>query len=108
MLSHFCVPGLMKSENGMYTTMQRRSKYMAGWSAVPEYQRACAAGCRWASAGWEGVRAAGRLFNALAAKDQWGRPVVLFRNEYALSSLAPDAVAALGELAPYALPPDSA
>ena len=33
------------------------------------------AGCRWASKGWEGVKAAGRLFNALAAKDQWGRPV---------------------------------
>ena len=34
-----------------------------------------AAGCRWASKGWAGVKAAGRLFNALAAKDQWGRPV---------------------------------
>lgn len=33
--------------------------------------------------------------------------VLLFRNEYALSSLAPEATAALGELAPYALPPDS-
>jgi len=33
--------------------------------------------------------------------------VLLFRNEYALSSLAPEAAAALGELAPYALPPDS-
>ena len=37
-----------------------------------------------------------------------GAQVLLFRNEYALTSLAPDAAAALGDLAPYALPPDSA
>ena len=46
-------------------------------------QQSWLAGCRWASKGWEGVKAAGRLFNALAAKDQWGRPVrarLLFLN----------------------------
>ncbi|KAK9828060.1 hypothetical protein WJX81_006739 [Elliptochloris bilobata] len=85
------VQARMKSEYGVDTTLDPLPYSLA----------------RWAMGGWEGVASAGRLFNALAARDQWGRPVLLFRNEYALSSLAPEAAAALGELAPYALPPDS-
>ena len=49
----------MKSEYGVETTLEPLPYSLA----------------RWALGGWEGVDAAGRLFNALATKDQWGRPV---------------------------------
>lgn len=56
--------------------------------------------------GWEAVERAGRLFNAIAVKDVYGRPVLLFKNEYALQQVLGEAGAKLGELSPYALPPD--
>ena len=37
---------------------------------------------RWVEGGWEALNKVGRLFNTAAAKDSWGRPVLLFRNEW--------------------------
>jgi len=37
---------------------------------------------RWVEGGWEALENVGRLFNALTVKDSWGRPVLLFRNEW--------------------------
>ncbi|MEO1519242.1 MAG: peptide chain release factor 3 [Cyanobacteria bacterium J06633_2] len=37
---------------------------------------------RWVSGGWEALEKAGRLFNTTTVKDSWGRPVLLFRNEW--------------------------
>ena len=37
---------------------------------------------RWVVGGWEALEKAGRLFNTVTVKDSWGRPVLLFRNEW--------------------------
>lgn len=37
---------------------------------------------RWVVGGWEAVKKVGRLFNTVTVKDNWGRPVLLFRNEW--------------------------
>ena len=37
---------------------------------------------RWVEGGWEVLKKAGRLFNTVTVKDSWGRPVLLFRNEW--------------------------
>jgi peptide chain release factor 3 len=37
---------------------------------------------RWVGGGWEALEKAGRLFNTVTVKDSWGRPVLLFRNEW--------------------------
>jgi peptide chain release factor 3 len=37
---------------------------------------------RWADGGWDALQKAGRLFNTATVKDSWGRPVLLFRNEW--------------------------
>lgn len=37
---------------------------------------------RWVEGGWEALEKAGRLFNTVTVKDSWGRPVLLFRNEW--------------------------
>ncbi|MEL7503489.1 MAG: peptide chain release factor 3 [Cyanobacteria bacterium J06554_6] len=37
---------------------------------------------RWVTGGWEALDKAGRLFNTVAVKDSYGRPVLLFRNEW--------------------------
>ncbi|MGF1495366.1 MAG: peptide chain release factor 3 [Elainellaceae cyanobacterium] len=37
---------------------------------------------RWVDGGWEALEKAGRLFNTVTVKDSWGRPVLLFRNEW--------------------------
>ncbi|MGD1805166.1 peptide chain release factor 3 [Dapis sp. BLCC M126] len=37
---------------------------------------------RWVDGGWEILEKVGRLFNTVAVKDSWGRPVLLFRNEW--------------------------
>lgn len=42
---------------------------------------------RWVINGWPAVEAAGRLFNTTVVKDKWGRPVLLFRNAFALSQV---------------------
>ncbi|CAI5476220.1 unnamed protein product [Closterium sp. Yama58-4] len=59
---------------------------------------------RWVSGGWEAVEKAGRLFNCAVVKDQWERPVLLFRNEWNIGQLQADHPE-IGELTPYALPP---
>lgn len=52
------------------------------------------------------ARARRRLFNTTTVKDQWGRPVLLFRNAFALQQVEADAAGKLGELSPYAQPPE--
>ena len=37
---------------------------------------------RWVDGGWEALEKVGRLFNTVTVKDSWGRPVLLFRNEW--------------------------
>ncbi|NJO40842.1 MAG: peptide chain release factor 3 [Cyanobacteria bacterium CRU_2_1] len=37
---------------------------------------------RWVEGGWDALHKVGRLFNTVAVKDSWGRPVLLFRNEW--------------------------
>ncbi|MCU0540616.1 MAG: peptide chain release factor 3 [Oscillatoriaceae cyanobacterium Prado104] len=37
---------------------------------------------RWVDGGWEALAKVGRLFNTVTVKDSWGRPVLLFRNEW--------------------------
>lgn len=37
---------------------------------------------RWVAGGWEALEQVGRLFNTATVKDSWGRPVLLFRNEW--------------------------
>lgn len=81
----------MKDEYGVDTTLEPLSYSIA----------------RWVTAGWGAVEAAGRLFNTMVVKDVWGRPVLLFRNEYALQQVLGDVGEKLGELSSYGLPPDS-
>ena len=37
--------------------------------------------------GWPAVEAAGRLFNTVAVKDAYGRPVLLFKNDFSLKQV---------------------
>lgn len=37
---------------------------------------------RWVEGGWEVLQKVGRLFNTVTVKDSWGRPVLLFKNEW--------------------------
>ncbi|MDT9180383.1 MAG: peptide chain release factor 3 [Limnospira sp. PMC 1291.21] len=37
---------------------------------------------RWVAGGWEALTKVGRLFNTVTVKDSWGRPVLLFKNEW--------------------------
>ncbi|MGD1856529.1 MAG: peptide chain release factor 3 [Leptolyngbyaceae cyanobacterium] len=37
---------------------------------------------RWVTGGWDALENAGRLFNTVTVKDSYGRPVLLFRNEW--------------------------
>jgi len=45
---------------------------------------------RWVTGGWEALKKAGRLFNILTVKDNWGRPVLLFKNEWNLQQMIED------------------
>lgn len=45
---------------------------------------------RWVYGGWEALEKAGRIFNAIAVKDNWGRPVLLFKNEWNLRQIEQD------------------
>lgn len=45
---------------------------------------------RWVVGGWEALQKVGRLFNALTVKDSWGRPVLLFRNEWNCQQIEAD------------------
>jgi peptide chain release factor 3 len=45
---------------------------------------------RWVDGGWEALETAGRLFNTATVKDSWGRPVLLFRNEWNIHQVEAD------------------
>ncbi len=45
---------------------------------------------RWVHGGWSALEKAGRIFNAIAVKDNWGRPVLLFKNEWNLRQIQED------------------
>ncbi len=45
---------------------------------------------RWVTGGWEALEKVGRVFNTLTVKDYWGRPVLLFRNEWNCQQLQAD------------------
>ncbi len=58
---------------------------------------------RWVCEGWDALEKVGRIFNAATVKDGWGRPVLLFRNEWNVQQLIsdhPDLV--LSRIAPVA------
>jgi peptide chain release factor 3 len=80
----------MKDEYGVDTTLEP-----IGFSIA-----------RWVVKGWPAVKAAGRLFNTITVKDVYERPVLLFKNEFSLNAVLADAGEKLGELSPYALPPE--
>jgi peptide chain release factor 3 len=37
---------------------------------------------RWVAGGWSALEKVGRLFNTATVKDSWGRPVLLFKNDW--------------------------
>lgn len=45
---------------------------------------------RWVTGGWEALQKVGRLFNTVTVKDNWGRPVLLFRNEWNCNQVQSD------------------
>jgi len=45
---------------------------------------------RWVVDGWEALERVGRLFNTVAVKDNWGRPVLLFKNEWNVNQVQQD------------------
>lgn len=45
---------------------------------------------RWVAGGWEALEKAGRIFNTIAVKDAWERPVLLFKNEWNLQQIRAD------------------
>jgi peptide chain release factor 3 len=45
---------------------------------------------RWVTNGWDILDKVGRIFNAATVKDGWGRPVLLFRNEWNVQQLMTD------------------
>lgn len=45
---------------------------------------------RWVADGWEALEKVGRLFNTAIVKDSWGRPVLLFKNDWNLHQVQAD------------------
>ncbi|WP_107667128.1 peptide chain release factor 3 [Cyanothece sp. BG0011] len=45
---------------------------------------------RWVKGGWSALEKAGRIFNTITVKDNWGRPVLLFKNEWGLQQVKVD------------------
>jgi peptide chain release factor 3 len=45
---------------------------------------------RWVDGGWEALQSVGRIFNTVTVKDMWGRPVLLFKNEWNCQQLQGD------------------
>ena len=45
---------------------------------------------RWVAGGWQALEKAGRIFNTMTVKDNWDRPVLLFRNEWNLDQVRAD------------------
>jgi peptide chain release factor 3 len=62
---------------------------------------------RWADGGWDAVDkadAAGKLFGIMIVQDRWGRPVLLFRNDWKAASVTDEEKYLL--LKPWSQPPD--
>jgi peptide chain release factor 3 len=64
----------MRNEYGVDTTLEP-----LGYSVA-----------RWVTNGWDALDKVGRLFNTLAIKDHWNRPVLLFKNEWNVNQLLED------------------
>jgi peptide chain release factor 3 len=45
---------------------------------------------RWVKEGWPALEQAGRLFNVMTVKDNWARPVLLFKNSWNVNQLMED------------------
>jgi peptide chain release factor 3 len=45
---------------------------------------------RWVVGGWAALESVGRVFNTVTVKDMWGRPVLLFKNEWNCQQLQGD------------------
>ncbi len=45
---------------------------------------------RWVTGGWQALEKVGRLFNTMTVKDNWNRPVLLFRNQWNLGQVQAD------------------
>jgi peptide chain release factor 3 len=45
---------------------------------------------RWVAGGWAALEQTGRLFNTEVVKDNWNRPVLLFKNEWNLGQVQAD------------------
>ncbi|MGK7901930.1 MAG: peptide chain release factor 3 [Hormoscilla sp.] len=45
---------------------------------------------RWVVGGWDALEKVGRLFNTVTVKDNWGRPVLLFKNKWNLQQIQAD------------------
>ena len=45
---------------------------------------------RWVKGGWKALEKAGRIFNTIIVKDNWGRPVLLFKNQWGLQKVNSD------------------
>lgn len=45
---------------------------------------------RWVTGGWKALEKAGRIFNTITVKDNWSRPVLLFKNEWNLQQVQED------------------
>ena len=64
----------LRNEYGVETTLEPLSFSLA----------------RWVAGGWEAIEKAGRIFNTMTVKDNWGRPVLLIRNEWNLGQIMAD------------------
>ena len=45
---------------------------------------------RWVAGGWQALEKVGKVFNTMVVKDNWGRPVLLFKNEWNLQQAKGD------------------
>jgi peptide chain release factor 3 len=45
---------------------------------------------RWVAGGWPMLEKVGRIFNTMTVKDGWGRPVLLFKNEWNVQQIQGD------------------
>ncbi|WIA15117.1 hypothetical protein OEZ85_001807 [Tetradesmus obliquus] len=88
-----------------FEVVQYRMKDEYGVDTSLEPLSFCVA--RWVLGGWPAVERAGRMFNTTVVKDAYGRPVLLFRNEFAFNQVIAEQGEKLGELSAFALPPDS-
>ena len=64
----------LRNEYGVETTLEPLSYSLA----------------RWVGGGWEALEKAGKIFNTMTVKDNWGRPVLLIRNEWNLGQIIAD------------------